>query len=166
MKNWCVVHTQPSKETLALQHLLAQGFKAYLPRYKKTRRHARKTDTVLAPLFPRYLFVALDLEVDRWRCVNGTRGVSYILTLDERPLIIQENIIEILKSKEDEKGLVPVESITLFLKGDKVRILEGAFEGYTAVFEKMNDKARVQVLLNFLGRETKVAVSMHAIEAA
>lgn len=166
MKKWCVVHTQPTKESLALQHLLAQGFAAYLPSYKKTRRHARKTDTVLAPLFPRYLFVALDLEVDRWRSVNGTRGVSYILTLDERPLIIQENIIEALKSREDEQGLVPVDSLTLFLKGDKVRILEGAFEGYTAIFEKMNDKARVQVLLNFLGRETKVAVAMDAIEAA
>lgn len=166
MKQWCVVHTQPGKELFAEQQLMVQGFQAYLPRYIKERRHARKIETVSAPLFPRYLFVALDLDVDRWRSVNGTRGVSYLLTLDERPAVIDDSVIENLRNKENEQGLLTVDSLALFLKGDKVRILEGAFEGYTAVFEKMDDKARVQLLLNFLGRETKIEVSKHSIEAA
>lgn len=166
MKEWYVVHTQPMKELIALQHLSEQGFQSYLPRYRKTRRHARKTDTVLVPLFPRYLFVSLDLEASFWRSVNGTRGVAYMLTCNERPSAIAINIIENLKAREDAEGLVPIDTLALFMQGDKVRILEGAFEGYSAVFQKMDEKARVQLLLNFLGRETKVSLSLESIEAA
>lgn len=166
MRQWYVVHAQPGKEALAAQQLLQQGFGVYLPCYKKERRHARKKDIVLAPLFPRYLFVSLDLEVDRWRTVNGTRGVAYLLMLDERPSEVPAAIIESLKQSEDEAGCVPVDSLALFMKGDKVRVLEGAFVGYTAVFEKLDDKARVQLLLNFLGRETRVVLPVEAVEAA
>lgn len=166
MKQWFVVHTQPLKEMIALHHLTVQGFEAYLPRYKKIRRHARKKESILAPLFPRYLFVELDTEKDRWRSVNGTRGVAYLLTFDERPASVSDEIIAALKTREDEAGCVPVESLSMFVKGDKVRILEGAFEGYTAVFEKLDDKTRVQVLLNFLGRETKIQIPVLAVEAA
>ena len=58
---WYVVHTHPRAEAKALLNLDRQGFSCYLPRYLKRRRHARRLETVAAPLFPRYLFVALDL---------------------------------------------------------------------------------------------------------
>lgn len=58
--NWYAVYTQAGKERFALQNLANQGFEAYLPSYRKRRRHARRVDTVLAPLFPRYLFVRMD----------------------------------------------------------------------------------------------------------
>ena len=35
----------------------------FLPRFLKSRRHARKFETILAPLFPRYLFIVLDLTI-------------------------------------------------------------------------------------------------------
>ena len=50
---WFVVYTQPLKETVAKQHLEEQGYDVYLPMFKKTRRHARRIDEVLQPLFPR-----------------------------------------------------------------------------------------------------------------
>ena len=39
---WYVVQTQPHAESKAMGHLIRQGFAAYLPRYLKRRRHARK----------------------------------------------------------------------------------------------------------------------------
>ena len=41
-------------------------------------RHARKTEIVLCPLFPGYVFVCLDIGEQRWRAVNGTFGVVRI----------------------------------------------------------------------------------------
>lgn len=166
MKQWFVVHTQPLKETVAQQHLAEQGFEAYLPQYKKTRRHARKVDEVLAPLFPRYLFIGIDLEVDQWRSVLGTRGVSYLLMTDSQPAVVPSRIIEALKNQETNEGLVPLNSMALFTKGDKIRVLEGAFKEYVAVFEKMDDKQRVQLLLNCLGREVNISLPSYAVEAA
>ena len=166
MKQWFVVHTQPSKEIVACQHLVEQGFDAYLPKFKKTRRHARKVEEISAPLFPRYLFIGIDLEKDQWRSVNGTRGVSYLLMADNRPATIPLEIVEGLKDQETAEGLVLLNSMTLFTRGEKVRILEGAFKEYGAVFYDMDDKQRVQLLLNCLGREMKVSLPSYAVEAA
>lgn len=166
MKSWFVAHTQALKESMAQQHLLEQGFEAYIPRYKKTRRHARKVTEVLAPLFPRYIFVAIDLETDCWRRINGTRGVAYLLMNDERPAVVPVEVIAGLKQQEDEHGVVPIDSMDAFVKGDKVRVLEGAFKDYSATFEALDDKQRVQILLSFLGRETRISLPHYAVEAA
>lgn len=166
MKQWFAAHTQPQKEVLARQNLLAQNFDVYLPQYKRIRRHARKVEAILSPLFPRYIFVGLDIDVDLWRSVNGTRGISYLLMANDKPAPVPLKIVEDLKFREDEQGLVPLDSLALFMKGDPVRIVDGAFSGYTAVFEKMVEKQRVELFLSFLGRETKVALPAHAVEAA
>ena len=65
-----VVQTQPHAESKAMGHLIRQGFATYLPRYLKRRRHARKIETVAAPLFPRYLFVTVDMETQQWRSIH------------------------------------------------------------------------------------------------
>jgi transcriptional antiterminator RfaH len=167
MMTWCVVHTQPFKEVVAQQHLLDQGFAVYLPRFKKRRRHARKVEEVLAPLFPRYLFVGMDLATVRWRCINSTRGVSYLLMRDEiYPAQVPEQVITELKAQETREGFLPLTSLSLFTKGDKVRILEGAFQDQLAIFEGLDDKARVQLLLTFLGREVRITLPAEMIEAA
>ena len=81
---WYVVQTQPHAESKAARHLCRQGFQIYLPRYLKRRRHARRTETVPAPLFPRYMFVAVDIAVQRWRSIQSTIGVSR-LAPDRKP---------------------------------------------------------------------------------
>lgn len=165
MKQWFVAHTQPLKEIVAQHNLVTQGFDVYLPRIKKLRKHARKIDEVHAPLFPRYLFVGFDLEVDRWNRINGTRGVSYLVSNNHLPTQIPDQIILDLKSRENIDGILPVSSIALFSKGDRVRIIDGAFKDHKATFDSFNDKERVQLLLTFLGREIKVSIPPSLIES-
>jgi transcriptional antiterminator RfaH len=166
VRQWFVAHTQPLKERVAENHLQEQGFQVYCPRYRKIRRHARRTTEVVSPLFPRYLFVALNLELDRWRSVNGTKGISYLLMNDEKPIWVPECVVQDLKEREVEEGIVPVTSLVVFAKGDKVRVKEGAFESHIAVFEELDDKQRVQLLLSVLGREARISLSAYAVEAA
>ena len=167
MITWCVAYTQALKEGLAAQNLLAQGFEVYLPRFKKLRKHARKVEEVLAPLFPRYVFVGMDREVAAWRLVNGTRGVSHLLMTDDRhPASVPTSVIESLKSQEVSAGVVPVETLVAFTKGEKIRIMEGAFKDHVAIFDGLDDKSRVQLLLSFLGRDTKVILPAYAVEVA
>src|SRR5262245_48891817 len=75
-----LVYALPKSERRAEIHLNAQGFRPYLPQIQKTVRHARQLRTVHAPLFPRYLFVILDLERDRWLSVRSTIGVSRLFS--------------------------------------------------------------------------------------
>src|SRR6516165_12160826 len=86
-ERWFLAHTLPKSEWKAELHLGAQGFRTYLPQIEKTVRHARQLRTVRAPLFPRYLFVILDLGRDRWLSVRCTIGVSQLFTgQDGRPV--------------------------------------------------------------------------------
>jgi transcriptional antiterminator RfaH len=166
MKKWFVAHTQALKESIAAQHLLEQGFEVYVPRFKKTTRHARKIREVLAPLFPRYIFVSMDLDAACWRSINGTRGVAYVLTNNERPAEVPDQVVQSLRAQENAEGLVSTDSLDLFVAGDRVLVLDGAFKDQTAVFECLDDKQRVQLLLSFLGREIKVSLPLYAVEAA
>jgi transcriptional antiterminator RfaH len=162
---WYVVQTHPHGERKAAAHLKRQGFDVYLPRYLKRRRHARRVDTVAAPLFPRYLFVAIDMMTQRWRAVRSTIGVNDIVSFGEDPIAVQDDVIAQLRQREDGAGLVQL-GRPAFARGDKVRVLDGAFSEYLAVFDAMTDHERVSVLIDLLGRKVRVAMDSMAIEAA
>src|SRR3546814_1166550 len=79
MTRWYVAQTQAQGEERARLNLERQGFRTYLPRYRRERRHARRRDVVKAPLFPGYIFIELDLEQSPWRSINGTFGVTRLV---------------------------------------------------------------------------------------
>ena len=116
---WCVAHTHPLKEPSAQKNLLDQGYAVYMPRFKKICRHARKVEEKLVPLFPRYIFVGMDLDVAVWRSVNGTRGVSHLLMSDDlNPAKVPTHLIDDLRAQEISDGIVPVASLLYYVKGE------------------------------------------------
>ena len=166
MKRWYVAYTQPTAELRAAGHLKRQGFDVYLPLCRQIRRHARREETVLRPLFPRYVFVALDLEADRWRSINGTVGVSNLVCHGERPAALPDGVVEGLRISEIDEGVVPLSRLVLFDPGARLRVLDGAFTGQTGTYQGMTEAERVVLLFNLIGREVRVTVPIHAVEAA
>jgi transcriptional antiterminator RfaH len=132
---------------MAEGHLERQGFHVYLPLREKKRRIARRSVVVKAPLFPRYLFVELDLSVDRWRAVNGTFGVAYLVGAGERPTATPVGVVEAIWAREDANGVVPIEEPSLYTPGQAVTITQGPLAAQTGFFKCDNDNDRVTVLL-------------------
>ncbi len=165
-QRWFVVQTQPNAENKAVAHLARQGFATYLPRYLKRRRHARKVEVVSAPLFPRYLFVGIDLAEQRWRSIFSTIGVSRLVCNGDMPTPIAEEVLESLKVREDASGFVRLDRRTSFRAGDQVRVLDGAFADCLGLYEGMRDSDRVSILLDLLGRKVRVTVDMESVAAA
>ena len=168
MKRWFVVYTQVRGEERAVRHLENQGIRCFLPRYRKTRRHARKTDTVLEPLFPRYLFTEFDPDASIWRSINGTRGVVGLLTGGARPLPVPKGMVERLWAEAAQDGTTPLTALGMFWKGRKVRVKSGPFANQRAEVAQVppDGKDRVQILLNLLGVETSMQVPSYALEIA
>ncbi|WP_085902030.1 transcription termination/antitermination protein NusG [Kiloniella majae] len=162
---WYVVRTQTLAESRATAHLNNQGFEVYLPRYCKQRRHARKVDTVLRPLFPGYIFVKIDTQTQQWRSINGTVGVISIVQFGMELLSIDEAIIANLRKREDETGGVSL-VISGLKKGDKIRVNEGPFEDYTGLLEETDDKNRAILLLDLMGRKVRVTAPLENLTAA
>jgi transcriptional antiterminator RfaH len=163
---WFVVQTHPNAEHKACTHLLRQGYEVYLPRYLRRRRHARRIDTVAAPLFPRYLFVAIDTTVQQWRCIQSTFGVSRLVCNGDEPAAVPNGVVEGLQEHQDEKGFIRLSLPPRFTPGDKVRVLDGVFSACLGFYEKMADSERVAVLLDLLGRKVRVVIDAESVAAA
>jgi transcriptional antiterminator RfaH len=164
---WYVVHSQPNAELRAAEHLERQGFASYVPTYLKTRRHARRVDTVRAPFFPRYLFVWIDVTQQRWRSINSTVGVSRIVGRGLMPTPVMPGVVEAIRQREGEDGLIRLApAAAKFRPGDTVRVVDGAFEACQGLFQALTDNERVAILLDLLGRKVRVVLDAGAIEAA
>ena len=163
---WFVAHTQPNAEAKAVANLNRQGFSVYCPRYLKRRRHARKVDTVAAPLFPRYVFVAIDLKAQRWRSIYSTVGVARLVCNGDDPAAVPEGVVAALRTREDMSGFIRLDSRPGFRPGEQVRVLDGAFSSCLGLFEGMAERARIAILLDLLGRKVRVVLDADLVTAA
>ncbi|HEY7302237.1 MAG TPA: transcriptional activator RfaH [Xanthobacteraceae bacterium] len=161
---WYAASTQPHREARAALQLENQGFRAFLPKRVKTIRHARKLMDVTAPLFPRYIFVQLDLTRQPWRSVNGTFGVSSLIMQGERPHPVLPGIVESLLASAGADGVVQFhEDLEI---GSKVRLLAGPFAEQLGILARLDDKGRVRVLLEIMGGRVPVDTRREFVVAA
>ena len=166
LRSWFVARTRPLSETRALINLSRQGFEAYLPRFIRRRVLKGRVDKSAAPLFPGYLFVAVDLDCQRWRAINSTFGIQKLVCQGDMPSMVPSGIVEELIARHDDNGYVRLEPQRSLVKGDVVRVLEGAFSSCLALFEGVADSERAAILLDMLGRKVRVVVDSESIVAA
>jgi transcriptional antiterminator RfaH len=163
---WYVVHTRANAELRALENLRRQGFESFLPRYKRRRVHARKIEIVERPLFPRYLFVALDLAAAPWRSVLGTFGVADLIRRGDMPTPMPHGTVEALREDEAAHRHDQIHPAAGLRAGDPVRVLVGPFADLIGKFHALAESERVVVLLDLLGREVRARLPLRAIVAA
>lgn len=165
-QQWHVAFTQPNAEVRAAMHLANQDFPVYLPRFMKRRRIGRREIRSPSPLFPRYLFVGVDVERQRWRSINGTVGVSRLVCQGDCPAPIDASLIEAIAGREDENGLVKLSPPRHFRPGEPVRITGGIFTDQVGLYDGMADQDRVRVLLDLLGRKVRVLIETEVVAPA
>ena len=158
MNRWYAVYTQCRMETWARANLWERGVEAYLPRYHKRRRHARRTEWIAAPLFPRYLFARVDLSNTGRRLVGAAPGVVSLVCMGREPASLADAVIEDIRAREGEDGLIDLERERALRPGEEVRVCEGPFRDAVGLFAAPGDRDRVFVLLNLLGREVRARI--------
>ena len=155
-ERWFVVRTRTQRELQASEQLINQGFRVFVPRCWKNRRHARRVETISAPLFPRYIFTVINRTRDRWRSINGTMGVDRLLTCGGEPQPVPRGLVESLILATDAEG--NVHSSCNLREGQSIKILAGPFADLVGRLEGLDEKGRVRVLLELLGGNVRVNV--------
>jgi transcription elongation factor/antiterminator RfaH len=160
---WYVVYTQPRGEARAVQHLVAQGYNVFAPFLPKKVRHARQSKVFMVSLFPRYVFVALDLSHDMWRSINGTAGVCSLVTSADRPLPLPSGFVEALIAAHasgvqwgQDEG---------FQVNQSARFDSGPFAELIGRIQCMDGNGRVKVILEIMGRSVSVQTSVSQLRA-
>jgi transcription elongation factor/antiterminator RfaH len=155
-ERWYVARTLAQREVYAAQQLANQEFRAFVPCYWKNRRHARKVETISAPLFPRYIFVIIDRTRDRWRSINGTLGVDRLLMQGAEPLAVPPGVVENLIQAADDSGNLRFDHNLEV--GQAVKVTAGVFAELVGQLERLDDNGRVRVLLDILGGKVRVSI--------
>ena len=163
---WYAVYTQPHAEPKALDHLLRQGYAAYLPRYRTKVSHARRRQIVLRPLFPRYLFAGIDRATMPWRPILSTVGVTDIVRAGDEPTLVAAKIVTVIRERENAGAFDRLDSRQLLRLGDLVRVTTGAFEDMVGRLVELRDQDRIVVLLELLGRAVRAQLRAEVVEPA
>lgn len=155
---WVLVYTKAKQEVRANQNLSKQGFKTFLPLISETNKNNNTKS--LVPIFPRYIFVEINLKTSNWSTIRSSYGVSKIVMFGDGFTIVPEKIINLIKSKLNKKG-ISKENISQvdYKSGDSLTIKEGWFAGIEAIFLAKKSNDRVRLLLNLLNTKVISEVS-------
>lgn len=150
-ESWYALRIKPHKERAVNERLQGWDIQTYLPMVRVKPKNPRAAKH--KPYFPGYLFVYADLEVVGANTMNWMPGALGLVSFGGIPATVPENLIHELQQRlshiEAAGGLLLVD----LEPGDKVRIVEGPFKGYEAIFDmSLPGKDRVQVLLSFLSQ--------------
>jgi transcriptional antiterminator RfaH len=151
-RQWYVVRTKNRKEDHAERELERRGVAVFLPRVLESEREREQ----VAPLFPGYLFVRIDLVAQYYRVV-WTPGVRSFVAFGTVPTPVPEQAVRLIRAGASEAGVIrPSASLRA---GDRVQIRSGPLAGLVAVIQRpCSQRGRVQVLLDFLRHGASVDV--------
>jgi len=147
---WFLVYTKPREEERAKDNLQNQGYETFLPMIAQEQDN-KVASFMFNPLFPRYIFIAINLEKDNWTQIKSTRGVSHVVIFGNKMAPVPNSVIRFLKKRVDDNGIL-IQKITrnIFQKGDKIIIKKGPLKGQEATFLSKTGKERVRILLKLM----------------
>lgn len=164
-ENWYVVATWPGGEYRARDWLERRGYagRLWLPE-KLVRRQTRRKILVSLklPLFPGYLFVAIDTSREAWHRIGEAPTVHGLLAIDGILLALPQREVVELRRRLNGR---PLELTCRFTEHQPVRITDGVFAGHVGTVLQQVGEC-VKILLDFLGRATETLVPEALVEPA
>ena len=159
---WYVIQTKPKKEEGAKLYLSTKGVEVFSPLIETFVPRNGKINKELKSLFPNYIFAKFELEKN-YPLVRWARGVKKILGFGGYPVPISEEVIDLIKKRTDENGIV--KKTHHFVVNDVVRIKTGPLRELCGIFDRwVSDSERVRVLLNLIGYQPTIEIHYSLIE--
>ena len=156
-KSWIVARNKPNQDKTALINLERQNFEFFQPVVKTTLRIKSKFKKIIKPVFPGYIFIAINLEEQNWQKINNTRGISSILVFGNEIPLISNEFIEELKYRFSLDNTPKVAGQRKI--GMNAKITDGPFAQLIGKIDKIDADQRIWILLDILGCETRVSIN-------
>ncbi len=157
-KQWYALFTKPHMERRVGVALSGKGHEVYVPLLEY---HGKRGTLLTKPFFPRYVFARFDWDTEAGK-VRWTEGLTSLVMFGGQPAVVPGDLIEGIK---DELAVLDGDSFLRPKPGDRVRITSGPMKDMQAVFDvQLGAKGRVLVLLEILGRETRVEIHERRID--
>jgi transcriptional antiterminator RfaH len=156
-KSWIVARNKPNQDKIALINLERQNFEFFQPTFKTMSRVQNKFKEIIKPVFPGYIFIAINLEENNWHKINNTRGISSIIVFGNEIPLIHCQLIEGLKYRFSLNNTP--KAVDPFEIGMNAEIINGPFAQLIGKIEEIDSDQRLWILLDFLGTQTRVSIN-------
>lgn len=156
---WYAVVTAPRHEKKASAHLEGLGIHAFLPTYSSVRTWKnRQRQTIIAPLFPTYLFARITLS-QRIKVLSSP-GVRTIVSNGREPLPVEAAEVEALRRTVENHNIEPYQGLLI---GQRVRINRGPLTGIEGHLIRHNNAVRVVLTVELIRQHAAVEVDISAL---
>ena len=163
MDNWYVLNSKPHKERQVAEYLRGRGVQVYLPLVRVNPINPRASHE--RPYFPSYLFTKIDIEATGINAIQWAPGIKDLVRFGGQPASVSDNFVSALRRRLSEISAAGGEFFDGLQQGDHVRITQGPFAGYEALFDRrLSGEDRVRILLTFLGERTRMEIGAGAVE--
>lgn len=162
---WYVIHTYSGYEDQVADNLgqriaatktADRIFEVLVPTEKQIEVKYGKRRTVERKIFPGYVLVNMLVDEQSWYVVRNTPNVTGFIGFGTRPTPISIEEVERIKKRMGVEE--PTYEIDL-IKGDLVRITDGALKGFEAKVEEVDEKkGKLKLRVSMFGRETPVVL--------
>lgn len=177
--SWFLVQAHGGRAQFAVEALAApyRSCTSYLPLELVVVLHARRRTLCERPFFDRYLFVLN--QGQGLRVINTTPGISHVVRNGNGVVLVSQAVIDLVKARETEAprpnwrgtgryvDLVakfdPVQQ-NKYKPGETVRVNDGPFASFNAVFTEDKPEHRAKLLVQIFGRQAPVELEYGQFE--
>jgi len=105
--SWYVVHTHPKQEDRTSENLISFGIETLAPKFrvKKYNEFSGKATQLSKPFFPGYIFSRFRFN-ELYHKIRFTRGVHSLICFNNKPIPVDDEIIDLVRSKMGGDGFV------------------------------------------------------------
>lgn len=145
-RHWFAIQTHRGAENAVGLSLRALSIETLLPLVRRSMRQGTRTlRLAVSALFPGYLFACF-CAGDSLRAVSFSRGVVRVVGTRDRPIPVDNSIIESIRERIGVRGYIELNKRPSI--NDRVRITSGPLAGWSGVFEReLSDSQRVIILV-------------------
>ena len=156
-KSWIIAKHKPNQYKIALINLERQNYEFFQPTFKTISRRQNKFKEIIKPVFPGYIFIAINLEENNWHKINNTKGISNIIVFGNNIPLIKYELIQELKYRFSSDNIPKADN--LFIIGMNAIFSDGPFAHLIGKISELDDNQRIWILLDILGTQTRVSIN-------
>lgn len=161
---WYVLRSKPKKERALHREVQSRKIECFFPRIAVKPVNPRSAK--VRPYFPGYMFVHIDIDEVGMSTFNWMPFSQGLVSFDSEPAFVPERLVISLKKHMQEVSEKSMVNNDRFKAGTPIRVIEGPFQGYQAVFDtQLEGRERVRILLQLLNNR-RVPVELHAGQIA
>ncbi len=161
-RKWFVVKTNSKAEKKVFERILSSGMEVFLPLYTTIRQWSDRKKKIELPLINSTLFVhCLENELTKLYEIQGFNSLLYYL---KKPAVVRDyeiNNLRILLKEQVECQTADLESL---VKGDKVEVIRGPFQGLIATSIEIDRTHKLIVEIEGLEQKFIVHVPRSYVE--